>query len=136
MMSALVPKMSALTPKADICSATRDVRFGPIADITASDSAVRSETEHAQPHGLALLRNHLQGGRVVSVVELGIEFTLELAAGLPNDGVFEAAPVVLEEPDIALFNLAAPLESRQCVAGETLVVLEAPGVEVGGGGFI
>ena len=65
-----------------------------------------------------------------------MEFTLELAAGLPNDGVFEAAPVVLEEPDIALFNLAAPLESRQWVAGETLVVLEAPGVEVGGGGFV
>ena len=43
---------------------------------------------------------------------------------------------MFEEPDIALFNLAAPLESRQCVAGETLVVLEAPGVEVGGGGFI
>ena len=39
-----------------------------------------------------------------------MEFTLELAAGLPNDGVFEAAPVVLEEPDIALFNLAAPLD--------------------------
>jgi hypothetical protein len=26
--------MSALPPKADMCSATRDVRFGPIADIT------------------------------------------------------------------------------------------------------
>ena len=65
-----------------------------------------------------------------------MEFTLELAAGLPNDGVFEAAPVVLEEPDIALFGTAAPLESRQWVAGETLVVLEAPGVEVGGGGFV
>jgi hypothetical protein len=25
--------MSALPPKADMCSATRDVRFGPIADI-------------------------------------------------------------------------------------------------------
>jgi hypothetical protein len=26
--------MSALPPKADMCAATRDVRFGPIADIT------------------------------------------------------------------------------------------------------
>jgi hypothetical protein len=31
--------MSALTPKADVCGATRDVRFGQKADIgTASDS--------------------------------------------------------------------------------------------------
>jgi len=27
--------MSALPPKADMCVATRDVRFGPIADIAA-----------------------------------------------------------------------------------------------------
>jgi hypothetical protein len=29
--------MSALPPKADMCSANRDVRFGPIADIGVSD---------------------------------------------------------------------------------------------------
>jgi hypothetical protein len=29
----LQKRMSALPPKADMCSATRDVRFGPIADI-------------------------------------------------------------------------------------------------------
>src|SRR4030095_1739018 len=42
-MSALGPKrtfasqkvMSALPPKADMCGATRDVRFGPIADFVA-----------------------------------------------------------------------------------------------------
>jgi hypothetical protein len=28
--------MSALPPKADMCGATRDVRFGPKADITAA----------------------------------------------------------------------------------------------------
>jgi len=29
--------MSALPPKADMCGATSDVRFGPIADITSFD---------------------------------------------------------------------------------------------------
>jgi hypothetical protein len=33
LMSALVPKMSALTPIADIHPLIEDVRFGPIADI-------------------------------------------------------------------------------------------------------
>jgi hypothetical protein len=33
LMSALPQKMSALRPKADMCGATRDVRFGPKADI-------------------------------------------------------------------------------------------------------
>jgi hypothetical protein len=28
--------MSALPPKADMCSATRDVRYGPIADMSVS----------------------------------------------------------------------------------------------------
>ena len=34
--------MSALPPKADMCSATRDVRFVPIADIASFDHLVRS----------------------------------------------------------------------------------------------
>ena len=29
----VVPVMSALLPKADVCGATSDVRYGPIADI-------------------------------------------------------------------------------------------------------
>ena len=32
--------MSALPPKADMCGATRDVRFVPIADITSFDNPV------------------------------------------------------------------------------------------------
>src|SRR5262245_20660612 len=48
-MSALPPiatakadfrNMSALPPKADMCGAIRDVRFGPIADIGASDAKI------------------------------------------------------------------------------------------------
>lgn len=58
---------------------------------------------------------------------------LELVPGLLDGVVFVAAPVVLAEPDIALFSFTSPLASRQCVAGETLVVLEAPGVALGGG---
>jgi hypothetical protein len=43
--------------------------------------------------------------------------------------------VLLEEPDIALFNFTAPLESRQWVAAETPDGPgEAPGVVVDGGG--
>ena len=34
--------MSALPPKADMCSATRDVRFVPIADITAPVAILKS----------------------------------------------------------------------------------------------
>ena len=30
--------MSAFTPKADMCGAARDVRFGPIADINSASS--------------------------------------------------------------------------------------------------
>ena len=37
--------MSALPPKADMCGATRDVRFVPIADI---GSAIRSPRRHAR----------------------------------------------------------------------------------------
>jgi hypothetical protein len=29
--------MSAITPKADMCDATTDVRYGPIADLDVSD---------------------------------------------------------------------------------------------------
>ena len=34
--------MSALPPKADMCSANRDVRFGPIADIVAASKLFAS----------------------------------------------------------------------------------------------
>jgi hypothetical protein len=46
--------------------------------------------------------------------------------------VFDAAPVVLADPDIALFSFIKPLESRQCVAAETLGEPAAPGLELGG----
>ena len=58
---------------------------------------------------------------------------LELVPGLLEGAVLDADPVVLEDPDIALFSLTAPLESRQCVAAETPVVLDAPGAAAGGG---
>jgi len=44
--------MSALLPKADMCGATRDVCFGPIADIAAHSSLV-SATEIALIAGAA-----------------------------------------------------------------------------------
>jgi hypothetical protein len=34
--------MSALPPKADMCGATRDVRFGPIADIRLLDDHIHA----------------------------------------------------------------------------------------------
>ena len=37
--------MSALPPKADMCSAVADVRFGPIADITQRELHVRFVTK-------------------------------------------------------------------------------------------
>jgi hypothetical protein len=42
---ALQKVMSALPPKADMCGATRDVRFGPIADI---GGAIRSPRRRAR----------------------------------------------------------------------------------------
>ena len=39
------PAMSALPPKADMCSATRHVRFVPIADIALFDHLIRVHTE-------------------------------------------------------------------------------------------
>ena len=52
-MSAFLTKMSALPPKADMCSATRDVRFVPIADI-ASIILFRQDLP-LQPFGLVLV---------------------------------------------------------------------------------
>jgi hypothetical protein len=37
---ALQKVMSALPPKADMCGATRDVRFGPIADMAATSPMI------------------------------------------------------------------------------------------------
>jgi len=61
------------------------------------------------------------------------ELVLEDVPGLLEGAVVDADPVVLEDPDIALFNFTAPLESRQCVAAETPDVLDAPGDAPGGG---
>jgi len=40
--------MSALHPKADVCSATSDVRFGPIADIRKALALLDHEAEEVQ----------------------------------------------------------------------------------------
>jgi hypothetical protein len=62
------------------------------------------------------------------------ELTLELVPGLLEGAVLAADPVVLLDPDAALFNFTAPLESLQCVAAETPDGLgETPGVLVEGG---
>ena len=42
---ALQQDMSALTLKVDMCGATRDVRFGPVADISQRNGHVRSTLE-------------------------------------------------------------------------------------------
>jgi cytochrome c1 len=40
--------MSALPPKADMCSATRDVRFGPIADIRAARTGMTAKCQQQE----------------------------------------------------------------------------------------
>jgi hypothetical protein len=79
-----------------------------------------------------------QGGRFAAAsVEPGMpagEFTLELVPGLLVLPLFAAEPVVLLEPDIALFIFTAPLASLQWVAAETPDGAAAPGVVVAGGG--
>ena len=42
--------MSALPPKADMCGATRDVRFVPIADIAPSFDHLVGTGEHGRRH--------------------------------------------------------------------------------------
>jgi hypothetical protein len=49
-MSALVPKMSALPPKADIRSAKANVRFGPIADLCLKPNGCRRRLLSGQSH--------------------------------------------------------------------------------------
>lgn len=62
---------------------------------------------------------------------------LELVPGLLDGLVLADDPVVLPEPDIALFSFTAPLESRQWVAAETPDGLgEAPGVVLDGGELV
>ena len=78
------------------------------------------------------------GGRLAAAsVEPGMldgELTLELVPGLLVLPVLAAEPVVLLEPDIALFSLMVPLASLQCVAADTLGEGEAPGVVLVAGG--
>jgi len=79
-----------------------------------------------------------QGGRLAAAsVEPGMldgELTLELVPGLLEGAVLAADPVVLLEPDMALFSFTVPLESLQCVAADTPDGLgDAPGVLVDGG---
>jgi hypothetical protein len=75
-MSALVPKMSALTPIADIHPLIANVRFGPEADIGLSKSrtalckegplrvayAAASPTEKPPPGGLPISNQMLRSG--------------------------------------------------------------------------
>jgi hypothetical protein len=74
-------------------------------------------------------------------VEPGVpdgELTLELVPGLLDGVVLADDPVVLLEPDIALFNFTAPLVSRQWVAAEMPAdpaEPDAPG-GVGGGELV
>jgi hypothetical protein len=51
--------MSALPPKADMCGATRDVRFGPIADICENDL---HDKERPLRGGLSEIRSPVSGG--------------------------------------------------------------------------
>ena len=47
--------MSALPPKADMCGATRDVRFVPIADIRASEDHAFDSERKAAARGKIIL---------------------------------------------------------------------------------
>jgi hypothetical protein len=72
-------------------------------------------------------------------VEPGIPeglLVLELVPGLLDGAVFDAAPVVLPEPVLALFSCTLPLASRQCVAAEMVDEGDAPGLVVAGGGDV
>jgi hypothetical protein len=56
---ALQQAMSAITPKADMCGATGDVRFGPKADIALFDHLIGARKELGgivMPRALAVLR--------------------------------------------------------------------------------
>jgi hypothetical protein len=64
------------------------------------------------------------------------EFVLELVPGLLDGGVLADDPVVLLEPDIALFNFTAPLASLQWVAADTPDGLVAEGLVVDGGELV
>jgi hypothetical protein len=65
MMSALGQKqtfavqkgMSALPPKADICSATRDVCFGPEGDITKKEAATVGSPKLISSHPFYMRRD-------------------------------------------------------------------------------
>ena len=64
------------------------------------------------------------------------EFVLELVPGLLDGVVLADDPVVLLEPDIALFNFTAPLASLQWVAADTPDGLVAEGLVVDGGELV
>jgi hypothetical protein len=51
--------MSALLPKADMCDATRDVRFGPIADMSCNGTpapGLEKNAKHLSAFGLGKIR--------------------------------------------------------------------------------
>lgn len=64
------------------------------------------------------------------------EFVLELVPGLLDGVVLADEPVVLPEPDMALFNFTAPLASLQWVAADTPDGLAAEGLVVDGGELV
>jgi hypothetical protein len=67
---------------------------------------------------------------------LDVELMLELVPGLLDGVVLAADPVVLLEPDIALFCFTVPLASRQCVAADTAGEPDAPGAVAFGGELV
>ena len=67
---------------------------------------------------------------------LEVEFVLELVPGLLDGAVLADDPVVLLDPDIALFNFTAPLASLQWVAADTPDGLVAGGLVVEGGELV
>ena len=95
------PRLSALPPKADMCGATRDVRFGPKADM--------ADTPWARPIVLALLTRGESAREIVMFKQVILICTsLILAAGSANSQ--QSPPTSEKAKQIeALVNKAAAI---------------------------
>ena len=75
--------MSALPPKADMCGAARDVRFGPIADIGTTRSVSRLITHYSTVRLKLSVAVCAPG--VVESVTITVKVTVPLWVGVPDN---------------------------------------------------
>jgi hypothetical protein len=117
--------MSALPPKADMCGATRDVRYGPIADIRCSREAeVRRDLLLAKLEKAFAVAEKAKNGSAMTMSVIGMARICGLIIDRREVG---EAGAFSGHTDEELIAEAAQRARRLGLAGPELVVANGPG---------